>query len=124
LVLRVVEATGIDRAAAPAQLVSPRDALAAKADSGVPCPSHRRWMFDPVPRRSLGEKGAGRSLHPFLYDQFDSNPAGFPLGERYTTGAPLGRPTGNDDVGNELDLIAQYNVNQNLSVEAGYFWFW
>jgi hypothetical protein len=40
------------------------------------------------------------------------------------TGAPLGRPTGNNDVGNELDLIAQYNVNQNFSVEAAYFWFW
>jgi Alginate export len=28
------------------------------------------------------------------------------------------------DVGQELDLVATYTVNQNLSFEAGQFWFW
>ncbi len=27
-------------------------------------------------------------------------------------------------LGTELDLLATYAVNANLSVQAGYFWFW
>lgn len=34
-------------------------------------------------------------------------------------------PGGTDShIGNELDLLATYQVNKNLQVQAGYFWFW
>ncbi len=40
-------------------------------------------------------------------------------------GAPLGTNTvQNRNIGNELDLLATYQVNKNLQVQAGYFWFW
>lgn len=41
------------------------------------------------------------------------------------TGAKFGAPGGHGrDVGQELDLLATYTVNQNLSFEVGQFWFW
>lgn len=40
-------------------------------------------------------------------------------------GVPLGNTTTSDrHIGNELDLLATCKVNSNLSVQAGYFWFW
>ena len=40
-------------------------------------------------------------------------------------GAPLGNTTTADrHIGNELDLLATYQVNANLQLQAGYFWFW
>ncbi len=40
-------------------------------------------------------------------------------------GAPFGGVTASPrDLGTELDLIATYQVNKNLQVQAGYFWFW
>jgi len=40
-------------------------------------------------------------------------------------GAPLGNTTTADrHIGNELDLVATYQVNSNLQVQLGYFWFW
>ena len=40
-------------------------------------------------------------------------------------GAPLGNTTTNGrHIGNELDLLATYQVNNNLQLQAGYFWFW
>ncbi len=40
-------------------------------------------------------------------------------------GAPLGNTTtGDRHIGNELDLLATYQVNKNLQFQAGYFWFW
>ncbi len=40
-------------------------------------------------------------------------------------GAPLGNTTTDSRrIGNELDLLATYQVNQNLQFQAGYFWFW
>lgn len=40
-------------------------------------------------------------------------------------GAPLGNTTTNSrQIGNELDLLATYQVNENLQLQAGYFWFW
>ena len=40
------------------------------------------------------------------------------------TGSPVGSTGFGSNVGNELDLLASYTVNQNLSIEAGYFEFW
>ncbi|MCH7686926.1 MAG: hypothetical protein IH899_09635 [Planctomycetes bacterium] len=28
------------------------------------------------------------------------------------------------EIGEELDLVADYQFNPNFSVQAGYFWFW
>ena len=39
-------------------------------------------------------------------------------------GAPLGSPNTGDEIGEELDLLANYNVNPNMSIQMGYFWFW
>ncbi len=40
-------------------------------------------------------------------------------------GVPFGGVTTTDsDLGNELDLIATYQVNKNLQLQMGYFWFW
>ncbi|MFV0443826.1 MAG: alginate export family protein [Planctomycetaceae bacterium] len=40
-------------------------------------------------------------------------------------GAPLGNlTTNNRDLGQELDLVATLQMNKNLQVQAGYFWFW
>lgn len=40
-------------------------------------------------------------------------------------GAPLGgTTTAAGHIGNELDLTATYQVNANLQVQLGYFWFW
>jgi hypothetical protein len=41
-------------------------------------------------------------------------------------GAALGDPaaTGNRHLGNELDLVATYQFNPQLQIQAGYFWFW
>ena len=39
-------------------------------------------------------------------------------------GVPLGAPNTGTDIGNELDLIGTYSFNPNLSVQAGYSWFW
>ena len=40
-------------------------------------------------------------------------------------GAPFGGVSRTDaDLGNELDLIATYQVSQNLQLQWGYFWFW
>ncbi|MCA8986411.1 MAG: alginate export family protein [Planctomycetaceae bacterium] len=41
-------------------------------------------------------------------------------------GAPLGTPAATQDshIGNELDLVATYKVNSNLTLESGYSWFW
>ncbi|MCX7409673.1 MAG: alginate export family protein [Planctomycetales bacterium] len=41
------------------------------------------------------------------------------------TGQRFGAAGGHGgDIGQELDLLATYTVNQNLSIEAGQFWFW
>ncbi|MBR9803927.1 alginate export family protein, partial [bacterium] len=42
-------------------------------------------------------------------------------------GAPLGPgPAGTQDshIGTELDLVATYAVNKNLTLQTGYSWFW
>lgn len=40
-------------------------------------------------------------------------------------GAPFGNlVTPETDIGQELDLVATYQFNKNLQVQAGYFWFW
>ena len=43
-------------------------------------------------------------------------------------GAPFPNPaapgTGSKDIGSELDIIATYQVNKNLQLQAGYSWFW
>ncbi|MFQ5731123.1 MAG: alginate export family protein [Planctomycetaceae bacterium] len=39
-------------------------------------------------------------------------------------GAPLGPLGGARNIGQELDLLATYAVNPNLSFQMGYFWFW
>ncbi len=49
-------------------------------------------------------------------NDFIYNVAGAHLG---TIGA-----TGSRHIGNELDLMATYQINANLQVQAGYFWFW
>lgn len=43
------------------------------------------------------------------------NVAGTPFGGLSTTAA---------NIGNELDLVATYQLNANLQLQAGYFWFW
>lgn len=48
------------------------------------------------------------------------NVAGAPMGPRSTD--PGG--TDNKNIGNELDLVATYQVNANLTLESGYSWFW
>ncbi len=41
------------------------------------------------------------------------------------TGQKFGSPGGHgSDIGQELDLLATYTINQNVSIEAGQFWFW
>ncbi len=41
------------------------------------------------------------------------------------TGQKFGSPGGHgSNVGQELDLLATYTYNQNVSVEVGQFWFW
>ena len=41
------------------------------------------------------------------------------------TGQKFGSPGGHgSDIGQELDLLATYTYNQNVSVEVGQFWFW
>jgi len=40
-------------------------------------------------------------------------------------GAPFGGvATTSRDLGHELDLVATYQVNKNLQIQAGHFWFW
>ncbi|MDA1016600.1 MAG: alginate export family protein, partial [Planctomycetota bacterium] len=43
-------------------------------------------------------------------------------------GAPFPNPaapgTGSKNIGSELDLIATYQANKNLQLQAGYSWFW
>ncbi len=40
-------------------------------------------------------------------------------------GVPFGGFVASDaDLGNELDIVATYQVSQNLQVQGGYFWFW
>ncbi|MCA9069498.1 MAG: alginate export family protein [Planctomycetaceae bacterium] len=40
-------------------------------------------------------------------------------------GVPFGGVTTTDrHIGSELDLVATYQVNKNLQLQAGYFWFW
>jgi len=39
------------------------------------------------------------------------------------TGQPFGKVGNGTDVGNEIDFVSTYNYNQNLSLEAGYFFF-
>ncbi|MEZ5948984.1 MAG: alginate export family protein [Planctomycetaceae bacterium] len=53
-------------------------------------------------------------------EDFIYNIGGVPQGPRSTD------PGGTNDVhiGNELDLIATYKVNKNLTLETGYSWFW
>ncbi|HCS53604.1 MAG TPA: hypothetical protein DIW81_18770 [Planctomycetaceae bacterium] len=48
------------------------------------------------------------------------NIAGAPLGPRSTDAGG----TQDSNIGNELDLIATYKVNKNLTLESGYSWFW
>ncbi len=40
------------------------------------------------------------------------------------TGAPAGVTQAGSKIGDELDLLANYDFNANLSVQAAYFWFW
>lgn len=41
------------------------------------------------------------------------------------TGQRFGAAGGHGgDIGQELDLLATYTINQNVSIEAGQFWFW
>ena len=37
---------------------------------------------------------------------------------------PFGAVGGSRDIGEELDLIAYYEINKNLNVQLGYSWFW
>ena len=39
-------------------------------------------------------------------------------------GGPGAVPTTSSHLGNELDLVATYQINKNLQLQAGYFWFW
>ncbi len=48
------------------------------------------------------------------------NIAGAPLGPRSTDAGG----TEDSHIGNELDLIATYVVNKNLTLQGGYSWFW
>ncbi|MFN0195787.1 MAG: alginate export family protein [Planctomycetaceae bacterium] len=40
------------------------------------------------------------------------------------TGSPAGTTNVGNKVGDELDLLANYDVNTNVSVQVAYFWFW
>ncbi len=39
-------------------------------------------------------------------------------------GAPLGTSNNGTSLGQELDLVATYKFNKNMSMQAGYFWHW
>ena len=39
-------------------------------------------------------------------------------------GVPLGTRNVGDEIGEELDLVGNYQVNANLGIQAGYSWFW
>jgi hypothetical protein len=39
-------------------------------------------------------------------------------------GVPVGTPNTGTNIGQELDVIANYNFNPNFSMQAGYSWFW
>lgn len=38
--------------------------------------------------------------------------------------ARLGTPGTGKEIGEELDLVASYQLNPNFNVQLGYFWFW
>jgi len=97
---------------------------------------HAYWgILDNVSGQNLLDYSLGSQVKPFekltvtsqfhwLYkhrqQDFIYNVGGVPQGPRSTD------PGGTDSrhIGNELDLIATYQVNKNLTLESGYSWFW
>ncbi len=96
---------------------------------GVRTGSRLSGLIDNIARQNIQDVNFRATVKPTKKTQLQAAMHFFYLSNQndslyQITGAPLGTPTGNNDVGNELDLLAQYNFNQNFSVEAGYFWFW
>jgi hypothetical protein len=60
------------------------------------------------------------ATHWHWFDKANANDHIYNIG-----GVPLGNTvTPERHIGNELDLLATYAVNANLSIQTGYFWFW
>lgn len=92
---------------------------------------HAYWgQIDNLDGQNLLDYGAHLTVEPvdkwsFLagyhwFDKANRNDAIYNV-----AGAPFGGVSRTDaNIGNELDLIATYQVNQNLRLQWGYFWFW
>lgn len=97
---------------------------------------HAFWgILDNFSGQNLVNYSAGTRLHPseklsltgqfhWFYkhheQDFIYNIGGAPMGPRSTD--PGG--TTNTHIGNELDLIATYQMSKDLTLECGYSWFW
>lgn len=92
---------------------------------------HAYWgQIDNLNGQNLLDYGAHLTVKPadklsFLagwhwFEKASSNDAIYNI-----AGVPFGGVVPTDaTIGNELDLIATYQVNKNLQLQLGYFWFW
>jgi len=87
-------------------------------------------LIDNVARQNISDINYRVQLKPSKKLQLQAAHHFFQLASSndslYTvSGQRFGTPGGHgSDIGQELDLVATYTYNQNISIEAGQFWFW
>lgn len=87
-------------------------------------------LIDNVARQNISDINYRVQLKPTKKLQLQAAHHFFHLASRNDSlyqigGVKFGTPGGHgNDVGQELDLVATYNLNQNFSIEMGQFWFW
>ncbi len=93
---------------------------------------HRHWgLIDNVTGQNLVELGLRVTVKPAERLTLLSGFHWFRKASREDAiyngaGAPFGGavPTASNDIGNELNLVATWQINKNLQLQSGYFWFW
>jgi hypothetical protein len=87
-------------------------------------------LIDNVARQNISDINYRVQLKPTSKLQLQAAQHFFQLANSHdslytVSGQKFGTPGGHgSDIGQELDLLATYTVNQNFSIEAGQFWFW
>lgn len=71
------------------------------------------------PMKKLTLLGAYHYFDKAHEEDFIYNIAGAPLGANGAAGLAAGQ-----HIGSEFDIVATYAVSKNLTLQAGYFWFW
>lgn len=86
-------------------------------------------QIDNIARQNIIDYNLKFTVKPVTQFSFQTQYHYFDLANSHDTlytitGAPFGKPNRGTHVGEEIDLVGNYDFTPNFSLQVGYFWFW